>query len=68
MTNVILIRDDDAFFLYLQVTLSIRKDGESLPAYMKQDGQRFKLPRTLKLAVDTTYRVDVSFKPPQILA
>ncbi|CAL8147682.1 unnamed protein product [Orchesella dallaii] len=52
---------------FFKVTLSIRKDGESLPAYMKQDGQRFKLPRTLKLAVDTTYRVDLSFKPPQIL-
>ncbi|CAG7784827.1 unnamed protein product, partial [Allacma fusca] len=50
-----------------KVTLSIRRDGDPCPVYMKQDGQRFKLPRTLKLFVDTSYRVDLSFKPPQVL-
>lgn len=37
------------------------------PSPRQVDGNRFKKERTVKLMVDTPYRVDVSFKPTQTL-
>ncbi|KAK7792335.1 hypothetical protein R5R35_013823 [Gryllus longicercus] len=51
-----------------RVTLSIRKEPEGGPVFCKMEQtQRFKQLKTVKLHTDTTYRVDVSFKPPRSL-
>ncbi|XP_046383650.1 CB1 cannabinoid receptor-interacting protein 1-like isoform X2 [Ischnura elegans] len=51
-----------------KVTLSIRREPSGSPVYCKMDGRgRFKQSKTVKLATDSIYRVDVSFKPPRIL-
>jgi hypothetical protein len=51
-----------------RVTLSMRKEPEGGPVFCKMETtQRFKQLKTVKLHTDTTYRVDVSFKPPRAL-
>ncbi|ROT67505.1 CB1 cannabinoid receptor-interacting protein 1 [Penaeus vannamei] len=50
-----------------KVTMSIKKEADGVPVFFKVDGNRFKKERTVKLMVDTPYRVDVSFKPTQTL-
>ena len=50
-----------------KVTLSMKKEPHGGPVYCKMDGQRFKQAKTVKLHTDTTYRIDVSFKPPRML-
>ncbi|XP_065344217.1 CB1 cannabinoid receptor-interacting protein 1-like isoform X1 [Cloeon dipterum] len=50
-----------------KVTLSMKKEPHGSPVYCKMDGQRFKQAKTVKLHTDTTYRIDVSFKPPRSL-
>ncbi|XP_069684842.1 CB1 cannabinoid receptor-interacting protein 1-like isoform X3 [Periplaneta americana] len=51
-----------------RVTLSMRKEPDGGPVFCKMETtQRFKQLKTVKLHTDTTYRVDVSFKPPRAL-
>lgn len=51
-----------------RVTLSMRKEPQGGPVFCKMETtQRFKQLKTVKLHTDTTYRVDVSFKPPRAL-
>ena len=51
-----------------RVTLSMRKEPEGGPVFCKMETtRRFKQLKTVKLQTDTTYRVDVSFKPPRAL-
>ncbi|KAG8234310.1 hypothetical protein J437_LFUL013050 [Ladona fulva] len=52
-----------------KVTLSIRREPGGSPVYCKMDGRgKFKQSKTVKLAADSIYRVDVSFKPPRFLS
>ncbi|XP_071542523.1 CB1 cannabinoid receptor-interacting protein 1-like [Panulirus ornatus] len=50
-----------------KVTMSIKKESDGVPVFYKVDGQRFKKEKTVKLMVDTPYRVDFSFKPTQTM-
>ncbi|KAK8738227.1 hypothetical protein OTU49_004117, partial [Cherax quadricarinatus] len=50
-----------------KLTMSIKKESDGIPVFFKVDGNRFKKERTVKLMVDTHYRVDFSFKPTQTL-
>ncbi|XP_069186097.1 CB1 cannabinoid receptor-interacting protein 1-like [Procambarus clarkii] len=50
-----------------KVTMSIKKESDGVPVFFKVDGNRFKKERTVKLMVDTPYRVDFSFKPTQTM-
>lgn len=50
-----------------KLTMSIKKESDGVPVFFKVDGNRFKKERTVKLMVDTRYRVDFSFKPTQTM-
>lgn len=51
-----------------RVTLSMRKAPEGTPVYCKMEtSDRFQQLKTVKLQTDSTYRIDVSFKPPRDL-
>lgn len=53
---------------HFRVTLSVRKEPGAGPVYCKMEsGNRFRQLKTVKLSCDTTYRFDISFKPPQLL-
>ncbi|KAF7987433.1 hypothetical protein HCN44_003195 [Aphidius gifuensis] len=53
---------------HFRVTLSVRKEPGAGPVYCKMEsGSRFRQLKTVKLSCDTTYRFDISFKPPQLL-
>ena len=45
--------------------LELHRDVEQQPAsvYYKEDGQRFELSKTIKLAAESSYLVDVQVKP-----
>ena len=46
-----------------KVNINITKHDDSSPVFFKIDGQRFKESQTLKLQVDTTYRLSFEFRP-----
>nr|CAD7426054.1 unnamed protein product [Timema monikensis] len=51
-----------------RVTLSLRREPDGGPVFCKMEtNQRFKQLKTVKLHTNTTYRIDVSFKPPRAL-
>nr|CAD7409214.1 unnamed protein product [Timema poppensis] len=51
-----------------RVTLSLRREPDGGPVFCKMEtNQRFKQLKTVKLNTNTTYRIDVSFKPPRAL-
>lgn len=51
-----------------RVTLSMRKAPEGTPVYCKmENADRFQQLKTVKLLTESTYRIDVSFKPPRDL-
>lgn len=51
--------EESAFKLDVNIT----KLEDSSPVFFKVDGERFKETQTLKLQVDTTYRVSFEFRP-----
>ncbi|KAJ7357427.1 CB1 cannabinoid receptor-interacting protein 1 [Desmophyllum pertusum] len=51
--------EESAFKLDVNIT----KLEDSSPVFFKVDGERFKEIQTLKLQVDTTYRVSFEFRP-----
>ncbi|CAM1328346.1 CNRIP1 (predicted) [Pycnogonum litorale] len=53
--------------LHFAVTLSIRKALKGEQVCYKVDGSRFDNSKTIKLQSECMYRVELSFKPPQIL-
>lgn len=52
-------RDERAFKLDINIT----RLKDSSPVFFKIDGERFKETQTLKLQVDTTYRISFEFRP-----
>ncbi|EDO40161.1 predicted protein [Nematostella vectensis] len=51
-----------------KTSLSLTRSEDSSPVFFKVDGERFKETRTLKLQVDSKYKVVLEFRPPQTLA
>ena len=51
--------DERAFKLDINIT----RLQDSSPVFFKIDGERFKETQTLKLQVDTTYRMSFEFRP-----
>ena len=51
--------DERAFKLDINIT----RLEDSSPVFFKIDGERFKETQTLKLQVDTTYRMSFEFRP-----
>lgn len=49
------------------ITLSVHKEKNDKPIFCKSDGHRFNQERTLKLAADCNYRLQVNFRPPKKL-
>lgn len=49
------------------MTMVIRKLPDDEQVFFKVDGQRFKNMRTVKLHLNTTYRFEIVFAPPQTL-
>ncbi|XP_015771435.1 PREDICTED: CB1 cannabinoid receptor-interacting protein 1-like [Acropora digitifera] len=47
-----------------KVDINITKLDDSSPVFYKIDGERFKETHTLKLQIETTYRVSLEFRPP----
>ena len=45
----------------------ITKKDDSSPVFFKADGERFKDTRTLKLQIDTVYKVVLEIRPPMQL-
>lgn len=53
---------------HFRVTLSLRREPTAGPVYCKMEtSARFRQLKTVKLSCEATYRLDISFKPPQIL-
>ena len=53
---------------HFRVTLSIRREPNAGPVYCKMEtSTRFRQLKTVKLSAEATYRLDISFKPPQVL-
>ncbi|KAK9297179.1 hypothetical protein QLX08_009045 [Tetragonisca angustula] len=53
---------------HFRVTLSLRREPAAGPVYCKMEtSARFRQLKTVKLSCEATYRLDISFKPPQIL-
>lgn len=53
---------------HFRVTLSIRREPGAGPVYCKMEtSARFRQLKTVKLSSEATYRLDISFKPPQLL-
>lgn len=53
---------------HFRVTLSLRREPVSGPVYCKMEtSARFRKLNTVKLSCEATYRLDISFKPPQLL-
>ncbi|XP_012059011.1 PREDICTED: CB1 cannabinoid receptor-interacting protein 1-like [Atta cephalotes] len=53
---------------HFRVTLSLKKEPGAGPVFCKMEtSARFRQLKTVKLSCDTTYRLDISFKPPQLL-
>ncbi|XP_043278826.1 CB1 cannabinoid receptor-interacting protein 1-like [Venturia canescens] len=51
-----------------RVTLSVRKEPGAGPVYCKMEtSARFRQLKTVKFSSDSLYRLDISFKPPQLL-
>ena len=46
-----------------KLDVNITKLEDSSPVFFKIDGERFKETQTLKLQVDTTYRLSFEFRP-----
>ncbi|XP_020618439.1 CB1 cannabinoid receptor-interacting protein 1-like [Orbicella faveolata] len=46
-----------------KLDVNITKSDDSSPVFFKIDGERFKETQTLKLQVDTTYRISFEFRP-----
>ncbi|XP_015116355.1 CB1 cannabinoid receptor-interacting protein 1 [Diachasma alloeum] len=53
---------------HFRVTLSVRKEPGAGPVFCKMEtSARFRQLKTVKLSCESTYRLDISFKPPQLL-
>ncbi|XP_008215548.1 uncharacterized protein LOC103317819 [Nasonia vitripennis] len=53
---------------HYRVTLSLRREPNLSPVFCKMEtSNKFRQLKTVKLSVDATYRLDISFKPPQVL-
>ncbi|XP_054001711.1 uncharacterized protein LOC128888665 [Hylaeus anthracinus] len=53
---------------HFRVTLSLRREPAAGPVYCKEEtSARFRQLKTVKLSCEATYRLDISFKPPQLL-
>ncbi|XP_076232416.1 CB1 cannabinoid receptor-interacting protein 1 isoform X1 [Calliopsis andreniformis] len=53
---------------HFRVTLSLRREPAAGPVYCKMEtSARFRQLKTVKLSCEATYRLDISFKPPQVL-
>ena len=53
---------------HFRVTLSMRREPNAGPVYCKMEtSARFRQLKTVKLSAEATYRLDISFKPPQVL-
>ncbi|CAK9798709.1 CB1 cannabinoid receptor-interacting protein 1 [Anthophora quadrimaculata] len=53
---------------HFRVTLSLRREPSAGPVYCKMEtSARFRQLKTVKLSCEATYRLDISFKPPQLL-
>ena len=53
---------------HFRVTLSLKKAPAAGPVYCKMEtSARFRQLKTVKLSCEATYRLDISFKPPQLL-
>lgn len=53
---------------HFRVTLSLRREPAAGPVYCKMEtSARFRQLKTVKLSCEATYRLDISFKPPQLL-
>lgn len=53
---------------YFRVTLSVRKEPGAGPVYCKMEtSAKFRQRKTVKLNCESLYRLDISFKPPQML-
>ncbi|XP_058802463.1 CB1 cannabinoid receptor-interacting protein 1-like [Phymastichus coffea] len=53
---------------HFRVTLSLRREPNAGPVFCKQESEkRFRQCKTVKLSAQATYRLDISFKPPQVL-
>ena len=50
-----------------KIAVHITKEEDSSPVFFKVDGERFKETRTLKLQIDTTYKVVLEIRPPMDL-
>ena len=46
-----------------KLDVNITKSEDSSPVFFKVDGERFKEVQTLKLQVDTNYRLSFEFRP-----
>ena len=46
-----------------KLDVNITKLEDSSPVFFKVDGERFKETETLKLQIETTYRVSLEFRP-----
>ncbi|XP_064624050.1 CB1 cannabinoid receptor-interacting protein 1-like [Lineus longissimus] len=51
----------------LRILVSWRRVENNKEVYFKNDGQRFASDRTIKMAVNTDYKVEITFKPPKVL-
>nr|KAF7431530.1 hypothetical protein H0235_004454 [Vespula pensylvanica] len=53
---------------HFRVTLSLRREPAAGPVYCKMEtSARFRQLKTVKLSCEAMYRLDISFKPPQLL-
>lgn len=50
-----------------KVYLTLTRADDSSPVFFKIDGERFKESRTVKLLVDTTYKIVIEFRPAMTL-
>jgi len=55
--------EERSFKVYLTMT----RADDSSPVFFKNDGERFKDSRTVKLLVDVSYKVVVEFRPPMTI-
>ncbi|KAK2727578.1 CB1 cannabinoid receptor-interacting protein 1-like [Artemia franciscana] len=52
---------------HFRPTISFRQEPSGDPVYCKVDGERFNKPKTIKLMTESSYRIDITLKPPMTL-
>lgn len=59
-SNMASSRSEESAF---KVDINITKSEDSSPVFFKVDGERFKEVQTLKLQVDSSYKLSFEFRP-----